>query len=682
MNDCDKTREQLLEELAAVRQRLTELESQRADVQHPDSGEQAEQLMRLHVEQTPLAVIEWDLQLRVTKWNPSAARIFGYSAAEARGCHFMFIVPPALHEQVDRVWAQLRNGRGGERSTNENTTKDGRTILCEWYNTPLVDAAGEVVGFASLAQDITERVAAETALRQSERRLATIISNLPGAVYRCRADGNWTIEFLSDGYLALTGYPPSELIGQPGARHTELIHPEDRQREFDAMQQAVAQKRHYQVEYRLRTATGEEKWVWEQGIGVFSESGQWEAFEGYTVDITARKRAEEAVRLAHDQLEQKIAERTAALNRANVQLQQESEERRRTLEALCQSEAKYRALIESSPDAVTMLNLQGRLIFASQQAAELHGIADPEELLGRAAAELVTIRDRERFTNALRQLLEEGVRRNIHYKMIGRGGKTFDAEVSSAVIRDAAGNPQALMGIYRDITARKRSEERLQREKRALRRMVMASDHERRLITYDLHDGVAQQLVAAMIQLQSAEPGKSGRPATLEPAAREVLQTLRTAAAELRRLMNRLRTPVLDKFGLAEAIGDVAAQLQATAGTPEIDYHSTVQFQRLEPTLENSVYRIAQEAMTNACKHSRSEIVRVELTQHGNEVTLEVRDWGIGFDPDKVAENRFGLEGIRERARLLGARLLIRSRIGQGTVVRVRFPVIELEPPP
>ena len=102
-----------------------------------------------------------------------------------------------------------------------------------------------------------------------------------------------------------------------------------------------------------------------------------------------------------------------------------------------------------------------------------------------------------------------------------------------------------------------------------------------------------------------------------------------------------------------------------------------VKFKRLEPTLENSLFRIAQEAMTNACRHSKSEKVRVKLTQKGDDVTLEVRDWGIGFDQDTVQENRFGLEGIRERSRILGGKLSIKSKPGEGTVVRVKFPVIE-----
>ena len=117
----------------------------------------SEQRLRLHVEQTPLAVIAWDEEFRVVGWNPEAERIFGYTAQQAIGHHAGFIVPPSEREAVDRIWNDLITGKGGMRKYNGNITRDGRIILCEWYNTVLTTADGKVIGAASLVQDVTER---------------------------------------------------------------------------------------------------------------------------------------------------------------------------------------------------------------------------------------------------------------------------------------------------------------------------------------------------------------------------------------------------------------------------------------------------------------------------------------------------------------------------------------------
>lgn len=130
----------------------------------------SERRFALHVRQTPLAVIEWDPEFRVTAWNPAAERIFGYTADEMMGRKGdLLIVPDRARAQVEDVWSAVISRRGGWRSTNENKTKDGRVILCDWYNTPLVDDDGAVIGVASHCEDITQRDSLEKQVRQAQK---------------------------------------------------------------------------------------------------------------------------------------------------------------------------------------------------------------------------------------------------------------------------------------------------------------------------------------------------------------------------------------------------------------------------------------------------------------------------------------------------------------------------------
>ena len=117
-----------------------------------------EQRLALHFNQTPLGVVEWDLNFNVKKWNAAAERIFGYSEEEALGKYASFIVPEIHKKNMETLIDNLVNLTGGKRSTNKNIKKSGETILCEWYNTPLVNEQGNVIAVSSLVQDITERV--------------------------------------------------------------------------------------------------------------------------------------------------------------------------------------------------------------------------------------------------------------------------------------------------------------------------------------------------------------------------------------------------------------------------------------------------------------------------------------------------------------------------------------------
>ena len=143
----------------------------------------SQQQLNLIVEQSPLAIIEWDTQGRVKQWNRAAEQTFGYSKAEALGQHMRLIIAPEDHEHVDQVVAALLTQTGGHRAIGRNTTQSGHAIVCEWYNAPLVNEDGQVVGIASMAFDVTERQRAEAKIVE-QNRLSDFRAEVDAALIR------------------------------------------------------------------------------------------------------------------------------------------------------------------------------------------------------------------------------------------------------------------------------------------------------------------------------------------------------------------------------------------------------------------------------------------------------------------------------------------------------------------
>ena len=141
----------------------------------------SQQRLLLHREQSPVGVIEWNTDFEFLDWNPAAEKIFGFSKDEVTGAHITHrILPESARAAVHKVWTDLLANKGGLHSINENTTKDGRTILCEWHNTPLLDDEGKAIGVTSLVEDITERNRSAEELRQTQKMDA--IGKLTGGI--------------------------------------------------------------------------------------------------------------------------------------------------------------------------------------------------------------------------------------------------------------------------------------------------------------------------------------------------------------------------------------------------------------------------------------------------------------------------------------------------------------------
>jgi len=142
--------------------------SSEAKTEAENALKEANKRLTLHIQNSPLAFIEWNENLEVVDWNPAAEKTFGFTREEALGSHaYKLIVPENQHAQINKVWSHILNQTGGSFNINQNSCKDGRIITCEWYNTPLKNDNGKVIGLASMAQDITARKKLEADLEKS-----------------------------------------------------------------------------------------------------------------------------------------------------------------------------------------------------------------------------------------------------------------------------------------------------------------------------------------------------------------------------------------------------------------------------------------------------------------------------------------------------------------------------------
>lgn len=283
----------------------------------------SQQRLSLHVQQTPLAVVELDLDCEVVEWNPAAEKIFGFSKNEVIGRNLVdLLLPDAAKAEVHAVWTSLLHKQGGHRNTNENLTKDGRLIVCDWYNTPLVAPDGTVIGVASLVQDVTERHQVEQTLRESEAKFRAVTETTACGIFIY--EGTQFV-YVNAAAETLTGYSREALTQM---NFWDLIHPDYQQ---IVKERGLARQRGEPVpnryEFAICTPSGEVRWLdYTATPGIFHFDGKNCAL-GVAYDITNRKLMEQSLHQAKVELEQRVLERTSELEEANQDLIREIAER-------------------------------------------------------------------------------------------------------------------------------------------------------------------------------------------------------------------------------------------------------------------------------------------------------------------------------------------------------------------
>lgn len=492
---------------------------------------------------------------------------------------------------------------------------------------------------------IANVVSAVHRLRESARFITTVARNLPGFLYRCRDDRAWTMEFVSDGAEATTGHDPSELVGPDGTAFGDLIHPDDRERVWREVQAAIEEERPFQLEYRIRTRGGDVRRVWEQGRAVGTDGDGGAVLEGYIVDVTEWREARE-----------EAARATSLVD----------------------------AVLQSLSDAVFVVRASDRTIaWCNRAVQDMFGF-ERSELLDEPTRKLhVDEETSRRFGEMVFDELDrEGVFR-ADYEMRRKDGSTFPTEHVVTYVDDGDGDAEHLVSIVRDISDRRERERELRRSHDLLRRysarLTRAREEERRRIAREVHDELGQNLTALKIRLDEAlrDADERGVAAEMRNDLEEGLELVRSTIEQVRELATSLHPGILDQLGLVDALERLARQFGERTGIrtffdPDREAADLGAEERIH------VYRVIQEALTNAARHGEPEHVRVEVRTREGRLILRVLDDGKGLSGDPLdAEDSQGVIGMRERAHLLGGELEIADRPEGGVEVRLTVPAAE-----
>lgn len=606
-----------------------------------------------------------DREGRVTRANRQAAAHHATTVQELLGKTVYDLYPAEYAELFDRNIQQvLATGKALLGLAVQAPYLDGRLGWFEIDKIPYQDQEGRTIGLIVVVTDITVRQRMQGDLRASEERFRALVETSEDCIFEIDAQNRFT--YNSPALARIVGYTPEELRG-----HTPVFLTGRREalRIMQVIGKDMAARRPYRnLLQRCRHKDGREVLVEVGAAPIFDADGNYAGYSGVARDVTERERAAEALRASeerlrqsYEDLERRVAGRTAELARA---------------------EARYRSIYENAPVGIFQKTPQGRFLAANAQLARLYGYGSPEELVAGAAEAPASLYVDPAAWAAMRRLLSSQERLENFEVLVRRAdGRLAWTSRMVRVVRDAEGKALFYEGFVSDVTDRRQAEEQVHT---LTRELLRAQESERRRISRELHDNMAQTLSSLSIAWKTMFDGHPEVAAEVRQRAEGLTAHLSGLIRSVRDLAYDLRPLALDELGLSRAMHMHCEEFADQTGLAVEFSAAGLEGLSLDTDTAINIFRLVQEALRNVAKHAGAHRVGVKLVASHPHILVRVEDDGQGFDlaerraVTRPGERRMGLQSMEERVLLLGGTFKVHSRPGQGTRVFAEIPVLDL----
>ena len=486
------------------------------------------------------------------------------------------------------------------------------------------------IPFLVLAALAEERKMAAEALHRREKQL--LEAQRVAQVGHWQWDPKTGVVVWSKELYRIAGRDP-DLAPPHFGEQSRMYLPESYERLKSAVTETLQSGTPYKLDLQIVRPDGNTRWITDQGEALRDGAGRIAWLYGTAQDITERKHAEDELRA---------------------------------------SEEKFRSIFRNAGVGMVIVSSEGRYLAANDTFCECLGYTE-EELLQKTVESITVAEDWPAFSQKLSEALEHGTNfHRVEKRCLHKTGRVVTTESSCCLIRGPSGEPQYFVGEVLDVTQRKLAEEALSS---VSRRLIEAHEEERARIARELHDDISQRLTLLAIALQRV---RQDLPVSSNKSLRsidEVLKSVEDLGGDIQTLSHRLHSSKLQYLGLAAACAGFCREV-AERQNIEVSFRSENISRNLSNEICLCLFRVLQEALQNAVKHSGARKFQVSLEDSSGEVELTVHDSGAGFDPDKAINGHgLGLVSMRERLKLVDGDLCVESKPHHGTTVHARVPI-------